>query len=962
MVRHFILVGLFCCVSFFVWAQQPAFRFHPMPEPFSYSNLTYLYQSPDRWIWIGTKEGLFQYDGQRFFPFLRADSLNNHVTTIFQDSRQKLWVGYQDGSICWLQGDALQLWQPEEGLPIVPIQAIGEDPAGRIWLATYGEGLYLFDQIHLYNFDSKDGLLGEDLYSMVLDQEGRAWVGTDRGISICSWKDGAKSIRNITKKDGLPDDIVRSLQFDSLGNCWIGLYDNGFCQYQPAKDTILVPAIDWKMGAVNSLALVPGQDLWIGTDEQGLWRYDLQQQTLRPITAFPGGEMAKIYQLLGDQEGNIWGLSNQSDLFSFNHRFELYDTPLQKVQALLSEGPNRLWLGTSQGLYLLDLKEGQLSEKIPGENIISLYQDQFGVLWLGTFGEGVLCWSPTTGAARRLNEAKGLTNGSILSIVGTREKVWLATLGGVTELMNEQCILDHSEVVIRNYNQKDGLGTNFIYTAFVDSQQRVWFATDGEGLSMLNGNQFENYLQVPYLTRAGALDTIQLHSIYSIAEAPDGHIWFSTDRDGVFEFDGYQFRQLHRKAGIRNLAISSLVRTNKGQILIVHPSGIDLLNPEERHLIYYSGEVGLKELEPGLNAFTEDENGRVWIANQDQLILFKTPEQSLAIHPAVHLNQVLVNLEAHTFRENQAFRHDENHFIFHFSGLWYTAPNKVKFRYKLDGIDLDWIETRDQAANYSNLPPGRYTFSVMATENESWADEPEASVSFRIYAPFWQQPWFIVSCILGCMAAFYFIQVTRERRIRRLSLLEKEKVESQLAALKAQINPHFLFNTFNSLIEVIEENPQKGIEFVEKLSDFYRSILMYRGESLIPLEEEVRLIKDYAFLLDKRFGSNFQLDLRLNDQSGYLPPLTLQLLVENAIKHNVVSKSRPLRVTIEQTGPTELTISNNLQPKINVESSTHFGLRGLIERYELLGHQGLTVSKNHSIFRVILPLIENPTA
>ncbi|MCB9040652.1 MAG: histidine kinase [Lewinellaceae bacterium] len=153
--------------------------------------------------------------------------------------------------------------------------------------------------------------------------------------------------------------------------------------------------------------------------------------------------------------------------------------------------------------------------------------------------------------------------------------------------------------------------------------------------------------------------------------------------------------------------------------------------------------------------------------------------------------------------------------------------------------------------------------------------------------------------------------------------------------MKSQINPHFLFNSFNTLITIIEENPEIAVEFVEKLSDFYRSILQYREMEVISLREEVVLVQNYAFLLKKRFGDSLSLTVHHNEEQAYIAPLTLQILVENAVKHNIISKSRPLNIEI-CAGGEYITVRNNLQKKIAMELSTGFGLQSIVNRYALL--------------------------
>jgi LytS/YehU family sensor histidine kinase len=189
--------------------------------------------------------------------------------------------------------------------------------------------------------------------------------------------------------------------------------------------------------------------------------------------------------------------------------------------------------------------------------------------------------------------------------------------------------------------------------------------------------------------------------------------------------------------------------------------------------------------------------------------------------------------------------------------------------------------------------------------------------------------------------------------------------EAQLAALKAQINPHFLFNSFNTLITLIDEHaddPRVAIEYVEKLADFYRSMLQYREQELISLEEEWDLVHHFCFLLAKRYGDNLRLHFDPPPTTGLIMPLTLQILVENAVKHNVISETRPLdiHVTVDPDG--FITVRNSLQPKSGSEPSTRFGLQSIIKRYQLLSDREVVVARDAGAFTVRIPIIKRSSS
>lgn len=189
--------------------------------------------------------------------------------------------------------------------------------------------------------------------------------------------------------------------------------------------------------------------------------------------------------------------------------------------------------------------------------------------------------------------------------------------------------------------------------------------------------------------------------------------------------------------------------------------------------------------------------------------------------------------------------------------------------------------------------------------------------------------------------------------------LERQNVESQLESLRNQVNPHFLFNSLNTLVYLIPEHPDKAVRFVQQLSKVYRYVLESREAKMIPLKDELEFLHAYIFLLKERFGENLQVKLHdLNGAAdGVIVPLSLQMLFENAIKHNVISTGKPLTVEVfAENG--HLVVRNNLQRKNQVMDSTGIGLDNIRTRYQMLTDREVQVIASREYFTVLLPLVE----
>jgi two-component system, LytTR family, sensor kinase len=211
----------------------------------------------------------------------------------------------------------------------------------------------------------------------------------------------------------------------------------------------------------------------------------------------------------------------------------------------------------------------------------------------------------------------------------------------------------------------------------------------------------------------------------------------------------------------------------------------------------------------------------------------------------------------------------------------------------------------------------------------------------------------LVTVIYECIYYFGLYEMSQYESER----LKKEALVSQLELLKDQISPHFLFNSLNALITMVPENPRLAVLFIQKLSNVYRHVLSYNGKDLIDLQTEKDLLDDFIFLHQMRFGENLiiKFDLPAKLDHFRLIPFTLQMLVENAIKHNTISNRKPLTIMISIHSDT-ITVSNNLQRKTSGVASTHTGLKNIVTRYKLLTGKPVEVITTLTDFSVTLPL------
>ena len=217
---------------------------------------------------------------------------------------------------------------------------------------------------------------------------------------------------------------------------------------------------------------------------------------------------------------------------------------------------------------------------------------------------------------------------------------------------------------------------------------------------------------------------------------------------------------------------------------------------------------------------------------------------------------------------------------------------------------------------------------------------------------------FRVNLFLHCVNAIvYYINKLKDAQIEAQKL-KRQTVEAQFEALRHQINPHFLFNSFNVLSNLVYKDADTSAKFIQQLSKVYRYLIYHQENKLVPLKEELDFINAYLYLLEIRFSENLQVEMEIpQNLNGYhVPPVSLQLLIENAIKHNVLSQAQPLNIklTLDEG---YFSVINNLQLKTGVEESTGLGLNNIVKRYQFLSDKPVQIENNNEFFKVSIPLI-----
>lgn len=957
-IRFVLILIASLQLSAYSKAQSWQFKAFELSEEPGSARIQATLKSNNGYIYIGSDQGLSRFDGMNFNPIFLPEKLESiSITSLFEDSESKIWIGFQNGSIGWLEQDKFYLYQSEDSLPAVDITFITEDAIGRIWVATGGEGIYVIANNVVTHINSSDGLADDFVYTLLLVKDNAIASGTDRGLSICRLENEKKNIKTFGTLQGLPDNIVRVIKKQNDDWLWLGFHDKGICRFNISTGSFDASMVSsWKYGQVNDV-LTLGTKMWIGTEKQGVITYSPSNMFSRTFT----GNFNKISSFLRDREGNIWITNPNTLVRTIVEQLKLiipYDEAFAKnVHAILPDSKGNIWTTQKNKVICFTIQAKEFHKKvftIPGmdkvTDITSLYEDVFGNIWIGTMGRGLYILNPTAGT---IGNMKGfLRNGSILSISGKGNDVWITSLGGVIKcrLKNENANIS-SSYTLTNYNYISGIGSDFVYDIFIDSRNRVWFATDGKGLSVYENNKFTTYSEK---------NGLKSNVIYSVTEDRLGNIWFSTLNAGLYRFDGKSFENFSKEQGIMDLNVSSLTTDNSGNIICVTAKGIYAIEPSKKVLFNISPESAGFKVNNDLNS-TGSNRQAVFISTSQGILAYHATVYKTIFQPTTLIDKISLYLNEIDYSSIREFSYNQNNLSFSFLGLYYSDADKVQYQYKLDGYNSEWVFTKDRFVNFPNLAPGNYVFRVRSSLTRNFNNAIEAKYAFSVAKPFWKTYWFIISAILMIGGLLFYLMKLRERSLKKWDSLEKDKIQAQYETLKSQVNPHFLFNSFNTLINMIEEDQDKAVDYVQHLSDFYRNIISYRENDLITLEEELKLIQNYFFIQEKRFGNTLQFEQNINSEelrNYFIPVLTLQLLAENAVKHNAISQNTPLVLSMYMENDRYIVIKNNINQKMHKEPGTGLGLQNVIHRYKLLSNKEVLITNENDHFTVYLPLIK----
>ncbi len=748
-------------------------------------------QTADGYLWLGTQDGLVRYDGARFVAFHSRNTpeiLNNNVQALAQSRDGALWFSTLGGGVVRMHRGRFEAWTRARGLSSDIVRAVLEDRDGALWVGT-DEGLDRLDGASLESWDLGEALGDSVVETLYEDEEGRLWVASRNG-GACIFAEGA--CHPLPLPGGLDPRRIRALLESEEGRLWIGTEGDGLLRIDGDQVTRYSLQEGLSDNVVTSLLEDRDGSLWIGTKRGGLNR--LGPGGPEVFSARDGLSYPYVTSLQEDREGNLWVGTYAGGLNSLREAsFVTYGTRdglgAEVALTVLEDRLGYVWVGTMKGLYRL---HGERAvpfagmEQVKDLAITGLYQDSAGALWVGTFGQGLRRFAD--GQWTTWTSADGLPADYVYAIAeDTQGTIWIGTQKGLCRLVDDTMDVLAAE---------QGLAHETIRLLHLDRSGTLWIGSDGGGLQRWDGTGFTEALPGPDAAP-------NLRQILTVHEGQDGALWFGTE-GGLIHIRDDKLATASGTQGLWDERIWRILEDDAGSLWMSSNLGVYRVEKAALEALF-TGEVnqvesqvfgkadGMASAECNggyVNAGARSSDGRLWFPTTKGVAVVD-PAEALRAKPLPSV--IIETLHAD---EGEVDRHQA---VVLAPGTWrlaigftaptFTAPDKVRFRYRLAG--QSWSQpTTNREAGFTNLPPGRHRFEVGASNGQGRWSEQIAALEFTVQPFFWQTHWFLIAAVLSALllvAGFLWI---RERQHQGRERELEAQVQARTQELRRMADEH----------------------------------------------------------------------------------------------------------------------------------------------------------------------------
>ncbi len=922
-------------------------------------------QTTDGYLWIGTVDGLLRFDGVSFVPWVPPPGQqlpSPAIESLLGAADGSLWIGTRFGLSHWRNGHLANFDLHGR------FGSILEDSDHSVWV-VYGDvghtPLCHISETAVRCYEQSEGIPYPAEGGLIRDAAGNFWLSTRHGIA--RWRPDSFSeynVRALRSFEG--SDAVEAIAFGATGSILVGMAragrEMGLQQFMIDSSTwkpYVKPGLDAARLPVATLFVDREGSLWLGTLEQGLFRvHGDNVEHFGAADGLTGDFIRKFYE---DREGNFWVITSKGvDLFR-NLRVASFSTRegvgTEEVESVLASRDGTIWVGGAESFDAIRderVSSIRLGKGLPGEQVGALFEDHAGRLWVGVDQKLFIYQN---GGFKPITRSDGSPVGSVKSITEDRDNnIWVSTWQeSVKGLLR-----------IRDFKVEEELWNPQIppfRQVVADSEGALWLSPVSGGLARLNHGHMEA------IVFEGMPDSF----VEQLMIASDGSVLGAT-ASGVVAWKKNSRRILTEQDGLPCNGVHGLINDARGNLWLNLQCGLVEItdgelkkwweNSAPLHPRVFDTFDGAQAGRAFWNAAARSPDGRLWFANGTVLQMIdpaQLPENELA--PPVHVERIVADRHSYAPENGVTVPALTRDLEIDYTALSFGVPQKVFFRYKLEGRDTNWTEaaTRRQAF-YSDLRPGRYRFRVIACNSDGFWNEAGASLDFSILPAYYQRTWFGMACGGASLIVLWILYQFRVRQLHRGFAIGLEARVNERTRIARELHDtllqtlHGLMFQFQGVRNLLPRRPDDAIRSLDEAISETKKALAESRDAIQGLRLEPMATGNLADLLmsaSRELASSGSdpvppvFDLIEEGEPRMLSPaarneicrIALEIL-RNAYRH---AHARRIEAEIRYGDPMlRLRIRDDgkgIDPKVLKEGGRagHWGLRGMRERAERIG-------------------------
>ena len=855
--------------------------------------------------------------GGQFTQYAARDGLSSDfIMCLFEDHAGTLWIGTDGGGVNAFSQGRFTPYTTAHGLPSNLVRAIVDDGNGGLLVGT-SRGIARIADGRVSAYEGRADVADADISTLARPPDGSLWVAP---MSGSLYRLDSHGVTEFGPDQGLTNDRVESLFADEEGRMWVGTSQNGLFRYSAGRFERYAAADGFPGARVPVIARGVDNDLWIGTDG-GLVRFKKPRVTVyTERDGLAGDFVGSIFQ---DVEGSVWAETGHGLTRFVNGAFKVLTT---------SDGlpGGRIRLASSADRFPLVYTESGLARwthdrfvqandlaGLPWDRVTAVLEDRSGTLWLGIHDGGLI--RVRDGHATHLTTKDGLADDSVEALFEDRRgSLWVGTLrNGVTRISDGQ---------MTSWSTRDGLAANHVKVFYEDAAGTLWIGTHGGGLSRFKDGRFATI---------SARQGLYNDQIFQILEDDDANLWMNCNT-GIWRTS---LKQLNEVADGSRTAVESFAYGTADGMLSSEGVGANLAGWKMRDgSLWFPTTKGIVVIDPRRR---DTEPPRVLI---EGITIDREP---VAIGGPVRLTPGQENLEIQ------------------YTGLSWSRPQAIKFRFRLIGLDRDWVDAgARRTAYYSHLPPGSYTFNVTADNGEGVWNATGKTLAIVVLPRFYQTWWFraaVASSLVALVWLSWRYRIAQMRRAQAAQqafsrqLIESQERERQriAAELHDSLGQNLLVVKNRALLGALSQQDEEarkqfneiGATVAQTLEEVRTISYNLRPHHL----DQLGLTTTIRAMIEKIAESSaIAMSSELDDIDGVFPPadeITIYRIIQESL-NNVVKHSRAGEAHVAvhcHEHHVEITIRDNGQGFAASASNAGaadrggFGLKGLAERVHMLG-------------------------